>query len=255
MSNFMASQDARLSKFEADFKQKQSEMTNKIDTFLKAINNRMTGALPSDTVKNPKLNTSSVSSAHSYPMEDPQGSSPHALMYNAILDKYVESLELGKNWSWKLSKTRSLDYLSSPKFNFIPDLEDQFEKEEADTMGEPTMEEYMIKTRDGYGLGIAWPKIDEKAQFELKGLFLKELRDNTFSRLDHEDVNEHIEKVLEIVDLFHILNITQDQVMLRAFPMKLTGAASCWLRNEPPGSIITWEALKKKFLSNYCPPA
>ncbi|GJZ02130.1 hypothetical protein Tco_0520091 [Tanacetum coccineum] len=38
VSNFMASQDARLSKFEADFKQQQSEMSNKIDTFLKAIN-------------------------------------------------------------------------------------------------------------------------------------------------------------------------------------------------------------------------
>ncbi|GKA76677.1 hypothetical protein Tco_0783138 [Tanacetum coccineum] len=50
VSNFMASQDARLSKFEADFKQQQSEMTNKIDTFLKAINDRMTGAVPSDTV-------------------------------------------------------------------------------------------------------------------------------------------------------------------------------------------------------------
>ncbi|GJY18850.1 hypothetical protein Tco_0390341 [Tanacetum coccineum] len=35
--NFMASQDARLSKFEADFKQQQSEMTRKIDTILKAI--------------------------------------------------------------------------------------------------------------------------------------------------------------------------------------------------------------------------
>ncbi|GKC21150.1 hypothetical protein Tco_1023300 [Tanacetum coccineum] len=32
VSNFMASQDARLSKFEANFKQQQSEMTNKIDT-------------------------------------------------------------------------------------------------------------------------------------------------------------------------------------------------------------------------------
>ncbi|GJU42996.1 MAK10-like protein [Tanacetum coccineum] len=35
VSSFMASQDARLSKFEADFKQQQSEMTNKIDTVLK----------------------------------------------------------------------------------------------------------------------------------------------------------------------------------------------------------------------------
>ncbi|GJS89737.1 hypothetical protein Tco_0772373 [Tanacetum coccineum] len=71
----MASQDARLSKFEANFKQQQSEMTNKIDTVLKAITDRMTGALPSDTVKNPKLNvnsTTSVLSARSYPTEDPQ---------------------------------------------------------------------------------------------------------------------------------------------------------------------------------------
>ncbi|GKD85083.1 hypothetical protein Tco_1356237, partial [Tanacetum coccineum] len=58
------------------------------------------------------------------------------------------------------------------------------------------------------------PKIDEKAQFELKGQFLKELRDNTFSGSDNEDENEHIEKVLEIVDLFHIPNITQDQETL-----------------------------------------
>nr|GEU97930.1 hypothetical protein [Tanacetum cinerariifolium] len=47
------------------------------------------------------------------------------------------------------------------------------------------------------------PKIDDKDHFELKGQFLKELRDNTFSGSDHEDANEHIGKVQEIVDLFH----------------------------------------------------
>ncbi|GKA43929.1 retrovirus-related pol polyprotein from transposon TNT 1-94 [Tanacetum coccineum] len=57
------------------------------------------------------------------------------------------------------------------------------------------------------------------------------------------------------MDLFHIPNITIDQVMLRAFPMSLTGAASHWLRNKPSGSITTWEDLKTKFLSKYCPPA
>ncbi|GKA65720.1 hypothetical protein Tco_0765427 [Tanacetum coccineum] len=52
VSNFMASQDARLFKFEADFKLQQSEMTNKIDTVLKAITGRMAGALPNDTEGN-----------------------------------------------------------------------------------------------------------------------------------------------------------------------------------------------------------
>ncbi|GJY89488.1 MAK10-like protein [Tanacetum coccineum] len=156
VSNFMASQDARLSKFEADFKQQQSEMTNKIDTVLKAITDRIVGTLPSDAVKNPKLSASLVLSARSYPTIDPQCSShpstsinsikahskeanisqasllqtgmeiepqqpeepeltledefqdlhlnlpvlevlAYALIYNAILDKYVASLELGKN--------------------------------------------------------------------------------------------------------------------------------------------------------------
>ncbi|GJY37081.1 MAK10-like protein [Tanacetum coccineum] len=142
----MASQDARLSKFEADFKQQQSGMTNKIDTVLKAITDRIVGTLPSDTVKNPKLGTHPVLSTHSYPIIDPQCSShpstsinaikahfndaiiepqqpkepeptledefkdlhlnlpilkvlAHAPIYNAILYKYVESLELGKNGS------------------------------------------------------------------------------------------------------------------------------------------------------------
>ncbi|GJX88748.1 hypothetical protein Tco_0340762 [Tanacetum coccineum] len=68
----MASQDVRLSKFEADFKQQQSEMTNKIDTVLKAITDRIAGTLPSDTVKNPKLSTYPVLFARSYPTEEPQ---------------------------------------------------------------------------------------------------------------------------------------------------------------------------------------
>nr|GEU58812.1 hypothetical protein [Tanacetum cinerariifolium] len=76
------------------------------------------------------------------------------------------------------------------------------------------MEKYMSKTRAKYGSRIARPKIDDKDSFELKGQFLKELRDNTFSGSDYEDANEHIERVLEIVDLFHIPNITGAEVIL-----------------------------------------
>ncbi|GKC49096.1 MAK10-like protein [Tanacetum coccineum] len=119
----MAYQDARLSKFESDFKQQQSEMTNKIDTVLKAITDQMAGALPSDTVKNPKLNVNSTSPVSQLQTrmgigiqqtEEPEQTLKdefkdlhlnmsvlkvlaHAPMYNAIIEKYVESLELGKN--------------------------------------------------------------------------------------------------------------------------------------------------------------
>ncbi|GJS81857.1 hypothetical protein Tco_0748398 [Tanacetum coccineum] len=85
VSNFMASQDARLSKFEADFKQQQSEMTNKIDTVLKAIIDQIAGTLPSDTIKNPKLGTHPISSTRSYPTMDPQCSTHIHSSINTII--------------------------------------------------------------------------------------------------------------------------------------------------------------------------
>ncbi|GJU05111.1 hypothetical protein Tco_1121541 [Tanacetum coccineum] len=72
VSNFMPSQDARLSRFEADYKRQQGEMTNKIDTMLKAITDQIAGTLPSNTVKNQKLGTRPVLSARSYPTEAAQ---------------------------------------------------------------------------------------------------------------------------------------------------------------------------------------
>nr|GEW54868.1 hypothetical protein [Tanacetum cinerariifolium] len=157
--------------------------------------------------------------------------------------------------SKKLLKTLSLDESRSLEFNLFSDLEEYSEEEVGETMAK-TMEQYMSKTRADYGLGTARPKIDDKDSFELKGQFLKELRDNTFSGSNHEDANEHIEKVLEILDLFHILNITQDQVMLRAFHMSLTRAASHWLRNKPSarteGNLYqAWERFKE--LLKKCP--
>ncbi|GJZ07920.1 MAK10-like protein [Tanacetum coccineum] len=107
-------------------------MTNKINTVLKAIIDQIAGTLPSDTVKNPKLGTHPVLSAHSYPTVDPQCSSYPSTSINTIKahfmeatipqtslqqpvveiepqqpeepeptlkDKYVKSLELGKNGS------------------------------------------------------------------------------------------------------------------------------------------------------------
>ncbi|GJR14352.1 hypothetical protein Tco_0797004 [Tanacetum coccineum] len=62
-------------------------MTKKFDTVLKAITDRMAGALLSDTVKNPKLNVNSTSlvlSARSCPTEDPQCSTQIYSSINTI---------------------------------------------------------------------------------------------------------------------------------------------------------------------------
>nr|GEW82755.1 reverse transcriptase domain-containing protein [Tanacetum cinerariifolium] len=73
--------------FEANFKQQQSKMTNKIDTVLKVVTDRITRALPRDTIKNPKVNvnsTSPVLSARSCPTKDPQCSTQIYSSINTI---------------------------------------------------------------------------------------------------------------------------------------------------------------------------
>ncbi|GJR88490.1 retrovirus-related pol polyprotein from transposon TNT 1-94 [Tanacetum coccineum] len=155
----------------------------------------------------------------------------------------------------KLFDNPSLVETNSPKSDQLSEIEEHLEKEEVTEIMAETMEQYMSKTRENYGSGVTRPTINQDTPFELKGQFLKELRDNTFSGSENEDANEHIEKVLEIVDLFHIPKVTQDQIMLRAFPVSLTGAANKWLRSQPSGLITTWEILKTKFLNKYCPPA
>ncbi|GKA17379.1 hypothetical protein Tco_0697216 [Tanacetum coccineum] len=103
-------------------------------------------------------------------------------------------------------KILSLDELRSPDFNLLYDQEYSKEEEEEEMV--ETMEQHMSKTRTDYGSGVTRPKIDNKDQFEIKGQFLRELQENTFSGSDNEDEKEHIEKVLKIVDLFHVPNIT-----------------------------------------------
>ncbi|GKC15553.1 hypothetical protein Tco_1012335 [Tanacetum coccineum] len=139
----------------------------------------------------------------------------------------------------KLFDNPSLVETSSPESEQLSEIEEHIEEEEVTKIMTETMEQYMSKTRENYGSGITRPTINQDTPFELKGQFLKELHDNTFSGSEHEDANEHIEKVLEIVDLFHIPKVNQDQIMLQAFPVSLTGTASRWLRNQPSGSITT----------------
>ncbi|GJY10447.1 hypothetical protein Tco_0378632 [Tanacetum coccineum] len=156
-----------------------------------------------------------------------------------------EELERVIHSTGKLFKTTSLDYSSSPEFDLFSDLEDQFEQENIETMGEQTLEEYMTKTREDYGLGIARLKFDEKAKFELKGQFLKELRDNTFSGSDNEDANEHTERVLEIADLFTIPDATQDQLMLCLGTIQGTfGEMSSTLLDQYAGSDLVLQRIR-----------
>ncbi|GKA33897.1 hypothetical protein Tco_0720326 [Tanacetum coccineum] len=74
---------------------------------------------------------------------------------------------------------------------------------------------------------------------------MRELREDTFSGNKNDDAHEHVERVLDIVSLFNIPGVSYDAVMLRVFPITLTGAAKRWVDRLPPGTVDSWDLLKK----------
>ncbi|GKB37605.1 reverse transcriptase domain-containing protein [Tanacetum coccineum] len=98
------------------------------------------------------------------------------------------------------------------------------------------------------------PEIRGNVNIEIKSQFMRELREDTFSRNKNDDAHEHVERVLDIVSLFNIPGVSHDVVMLRVFPITLTGAAKRWVDRLPPGTIDSWDLLKKAFIQRYCPP-
>ncbi|GKC75651.1 hypothetical protein Tco_1126425 [Tanacetum coccineum] len=84
---------------------------------------------------------------------------------------------------------------------------------------------------------------------------MRELREVTFSGNKNEDAHEHVERILDIVNLFNILGFSHDAVMLRIFPIILTRAVKRWVDKLPPGTINTWDMIKKAFIQRYCPPS
>ncbi|GKB98545.1 hypothetical protein Tco_0984682 [Tanacetum coccineum] len=81
------------------------------------------------------------------------------------------------------------------------------------------------------------------------------MRDDTFFGNKNDDAHEHVERVLDIVSLFNIPGVSHDAVMLRVFPITLTGAAKRWVDRLPPGTVDSWDLLKKAFIQRYCPPS
>ncbi|GJW74350.1 hypothetical protein Tco_0133720 [Tanacetum coccineum] len=94
-----------------------------------------------------------------------------------------------------------------------------------------TIEQYLALTRRDIP-GVVVPELGYDVDFEIKSQFMSELRCNLFAGINDENAYEHVRRVLEIIDLFHIPGVTHDAVMLKVIPITLTRA----------------------FIKKYCPP-
>nr|GEY39857.1 hypothetical protein [Tanacetum cinerariifolium] len=64
------------------------------------------------------------------------------------------------------------------------------------------MEQYLALTRGNQAPGVVKPKIRGNVNLEIKSQFLRELREDTFFKSKNDDAHEHVEWVLDIVNIF-----------------------------------------------------
>ncbi|GKE01562.1 putative reverse transcriptase domain-containing protein [Tanacetum coccineum] len=87
------------------------------------------------------------------------------------------------------------------------------------------MEQYLALTRGNQVPGVVKPEIGDNVNFEIKSQFMRELREDTFSGNKNDDAHEHVE------------------------------AAKIWVDILTPGTVDSWDLLKKAFIQRYCPPS
>ncbi|GJV40661.1 hypothetical protein Tco_1419101 [Tanacetum coccineum] len=89
-----------------------------------------------------------------------------------------------------------------------------------------------------------------------KTLSLDELRSPDFNLLSDQEYSEEeeAEAMAETMEQYMSKTRTDYGSGVARPKIEEKDTASHWLRNEPTGSIKTWEDLKTKFLNKYCPP-
>ncbi|GKF10168.1 hypothetical protein Tco_0048094 [Tanacetum coccineum] len=111
-----------------------------------------------------------------------------------------------------------------------------------------TIEQYLALSREKQAPGVVKPEIRGNVNFEIKSQFMRELRKETFSGNKNEDAHDHVDRVLNIVSLFSIREVTQVTLLLRVFPFTLTGTAKRWVDRLTPGTVNTWDLFERAFI-------
>nr|GEW31600.1 hypothetical protein [Tanacetum cinerariifolium] len=88
-----------------------------------------------------------------------------------------------------------------------------------------TMEQYFALTRGNQVPSTVKLEIRGNVNFEIKSQFMRQLREDTFLRNKNDDAHKHVERILDIR----------------------------WVERLAPGTINTWDLLKKAFIQRYCP--
>nr|GEX83847.1 reverse transcriptase domain-containing protein [Tanacetum cinerariifolium] len=116
-----------------------------------------------------------------------------------------------------------------------------------------TMAELLRAPTEGYAEAIMVPPILAE-HFELKHSLIDMMTSDQFFGHEKDNPHDHILWFNKITSTIKYKGVPNLAIKLMLFPFSLAGAACCWLKKEPPHSILTWEDLVSKFINELFPP-
>ncbi|KAH9668031.1 hypothetical protein KPL70_021271 [Citrus sinensis] len=153
----------------------------------------------------------------------------------------------------KRAKQRSSSPLLS-ETDTVPDLVESSSDSEEQVMDRPAPVERTLRELAEPDLNqqpLCIQYVDLEVNFELKSGLIHLLP--KFHGFAGEDPHKHLKEFHVVCSSMRPQGVTEEQIKLRAFPFSVDGLAKDWLYYLPPGSITTWNGLKKQFLEKYFP--
>ncbi|XP_071927589.1 uncharacterized protein [Coffea arabica] len=135
--------------------------------------------------------------------------------------------------------------------NLSGDNSSDSDQEEVTMANARTLRELAAPDLNQQPLCITFPHLNDDTPFELKSGLIHLLP--SFHGLPGEEPYKHLQEFDVVCNSMKPSGITEEQIKMRAFPFSLKDSAKDWLYYLPPGSITTWDQLKKKFLDKYFP--
>ncbi|KAB2631019.1 hypothetical protein D8674_008538 [Pyrus ussuriensis x Pyrus communis] len=129
------------------------------------------------------------------------------------------------------------------------DSESEFEEEESMAADNRTIKELSTSSLDNaVPLCIQYPmaaqgKTDE---FELKSSLLHHIP--KYHGLSMEDPNKHLREFEVVCSSMTPINVDGNILKMKAFPFSLLEKAKDWLYELAPGTVTSWESMKRAFL-------
>ena len=140
---------------------------------------------------------------------------------------------------------------SSASSESVSEFEEEVEDMAADNR---TIKELSASGLDNaMPLCIQYPRVapDKTDEFELKSSLLHHIP--KFHGLSMEDPNKHLKEFEVVCSSMTPVNVDGSILKMKAFPFSLLEKAKDWLYELAPGTITSWESMKRAFLEKFFP--